>query len=57
MAADLFAGGENREAGFVLRERLAIYPEFSSRAGIRKRATPTVCSKAPGRGWICSRGG
>ena len=57
LAADLFAGGENREGRVRLARTLGNLSGIFLAPGIRKRATPTVCSKAPGRGWLCSRGG
>ena len=41
-------------AGFVLRERLAIYPEFSAREGIHERPPRTARSEASGGRRLCS---
>ena len=40
--------------GFVLRERLAIYPEFCFQAGIRKRPPSTALAETSGRRRLCS---
>ena len=49
LAADLFAGGENREGRVRLARTVGNLSGIFLAPGIRKRATAAVCSEAPGR--------